>query len=532
MNRNRQSVWRALLAVVVVALLATACGTDSGSGSGSGAESAGSSDTLNMPLLYTFNPDPDVFFDLEGVSVTAALYEGLVREAPNSTEIEPWLAESWDVSPDGTTYTFTLRDDITFADGTPIDSAAVQAAFERRAAVESSPAYMLFEVESYETPDDTTFVVNLTTPVNNFLERMSAPWGPRITNAAVLEEQADGDDLGQEWLKTNSAGSGPYVIGEWVPDERVVLTRNENYWGDAPEFDQVVFRVIPDLNTQRLELEQGRLDLMGGLPPDAAEALSGAEGVQVVPVPGINKSIVQVNVTKAPFDDPAVRQALMAAIPYEQLVSDVWGEYATAPTQLPPEGIMDAQYATFDPELDPEAFTAATEGVDKSEPVLLEYVQFDEGTSVSRVTDYLVELLRDAGFEAQSRAVPVADYFGYIQAPDIAPNLTISTQPADGTHPDNWFRLFLHTTGSLNVGGAGLPETDALMDQAVALPPGEDAAVDELYSQASDILRDDAQLIPIADVPVVWAASTTLESLPSFFAVPQAVWVSQLKRSS
>ena len=527
MNGNRQSARRALLASVVVALLAAACGTDSGSGS----ESAAPRDTLNMPLLYTFNPDPDVFFDLEGVSVTAALYEGLVREKPDTAEIEPWLAESWEVSPDGTTYTFTLRDDITFADGTTIDSTVVKESFERRTAVESSPAYMLAEVESYETPDDTTFVVNLTAPVNNFMQRMAAPWGPRVTNPALLEENSIDGDMAQEWLKTNSAGSGPYTISEWVPDERVVLSRNESYWGDAPEFDQAVFRVIPDLNTQRLELEQGKLDLMQGLPPDAAEQLTDTEGVEVVKVPGINKSIVQVNVTKAPFDEPAVRQALMAAIPYEQLVDDVWGDYATPPTQLPPKGIMPEQFATFAPELNAEAFTEATENVDKSEPLVVEYVQFDV-TSTSRVTDYIVELLRTAGFDAQSRAVPVADYFGYIGAPDLAPNLTVSTQPADGTHPDNWFRLFLYSAGSLNVGGAGLPETDALMDQAIATPPGDDEAVNELYSQASDILRDDGQLIPIADVPVVWATSGAVQGVPSFFAVPQAVWISQLERTS
>lgn len=532
MNRIRPTAWRALLAAGVVALLATACGTDSGSGSSSGTEAAAASDTLNMPLLYTFNPDPDVFFDLEGVSVTAALYEGLVREEPDSTEIVPWLAESWEVSPDGTTYTFTLRDDIAFPDGTPIDSTVVKQSFERRSAVESSPSYMLAEVESYETPDDTTFVVNLATSVNNFMERMAAPWGPRITNPALLEEHAADGDLGQAWLTTNSAGSGPYEITEWVPDERVVLTRSEDYWGDAPEFDQVVFRVIPDLNTQRLELEQGKLDMMQGLPPSAADQLSTNDDVEVVEVPGINKSIVQVNVTKAPFDDPAVRQALIASIPYDQLVSDVWGDYATAATQLPPAGMMDEQYAVFAPELDAEAFAEATADVDKSEPVVVEYVQFDEGTSVSRVTDYLVELLRGAGFEAQSRAVPVADYFGYIGAPDVAPNLAVSTQPADGTHPDNWFRLFLHSAGSLNVGGAGLPETDALMDEAVAMPPGDDAAVDELYSQAADLLVEDAQLIPIADVPVMWATSTAIAGVPSFIAVPQAVWISLVERSS
>ncbi|MDQ1361077.1 MAG: peptide/nickel transport system substrate-binding protein, partial [Acidimicrobiaceae bacterium] len=106
-------------------------------------------------------PDPDIFYEIEGNAVMSSIYEGLVKYANGSTKLVPSLATAWTVSPDGMTYTFTLRSGVTFHDGTPFNSTAAAFSFSRRTGVNSAPAYMLADVTSTATPDPQTFVVHL-----------------------------------------------------------------------------------------------------------------------------------------------------------------------------------------------------------------------------------------------------------------------------------------------------------------------------------------------------------------------------------
>ena len=138
-------------------------------------------------------PDPDIFYELEGNAVVTSVYEGLVRYKPDSNQFEGALATSWTVSPDGKTYTFTLRPNVKFHDGTAMDSAAVKASFERRTAVNSSPAYMLAAVASYGTPNPTTFIVNLKNPVSPFLDYLASPYGPKVDSPSILTAHAGND---------------------------------------------------------------------------------------------------------------------------------------------------------------------------------------------------------------------------------------------------------------------------------------------------------------------------------------------------
>jgi len=530
---NRPGTLRLAATAISVAALSlglVGCGTNKAETSSGGGSSGAVSDTLTMALSFTSNYDPDVFFDLEGTTITSALYEGLIRYAPSGDEIEGVLADSWEVSPDGLTITFTLKPDLTFSDGSPIDAAAVKAAFERKAGVASTPSYILAEVAGYEAPDASTFVITLSQPVNNFLDRLAGPWGSLITNVAELDANAVGDDLGQKYLEDNSAGSGPYVMTEFVPDERIVLDVNENYWGDKPFFKQVVFKVLPDSSAQRLQVEQGDIDIMQGPSPAAATELSSSDAVTVESLPAYALAAFQVNITKAPFDDLAVRQALIKSIPYDDIVADVWGdEWATRSKQMLPKDRMPTDMAVFDPESDSGAFKKATADLDKSEPVLLGYITPDIGNVSARVNDYIGDILTDAGFEVQQVPATSPEYFGYLGAPDVTPNLVFSAQSDDGIHPDNWFRLFLSTTGALSVGGIGLPEADALMDEGNLSPAG--AAPDlEKYSEASDLLAEAVHYIPLADVAPRYVFGTDITGLTNHRISPPAIWVADLAR--
>ena len=521
---------RTVACSALVAFALVGCGTNAKEASTSASGSSAASDTLTISLAVTSNFDPDVFFELEGVSVTSALYEGLLRYKPGTPEIEGALAQSWTVSPDGLTFTFKLQPKAVFDDGSPVDATAVKAAFERKAAVAQTPAYILASVAGYEVVDPTTFVIKLKEPVNNFLYMLASPCGSLITNPGLIKANAKGEDMAQEWLKTHSAGSGPYTMTELVPDERVVLTRNEKYWGDKPQFKKILFKVIPETASQRLQVEQGDIDLMQGVSPAAATELEKSSSVKVDEIAGYNMAFYQVNTTKPPFDDPAVRKALVKSIPFDEMVKAVWGKWATRAKQMVPKDRLPAGMATFDPKYDAEAFKKATEGMDKSKPVQLGLIVPDEGQVGARISDYVSEVLRGAGYTVEQVPFQYSEYFGYIGKPDKTPNLVFSIQPDDGAHPYNWFSLFLTSTAALNVGGYGLAEADALIAKANAVPAGQ--PIDNaLFGQAGDLLAADAQFIPIADVPSRFVHANNISNLKMHKVLPPALWLEYLKRS-
>lgn len=527
-----------VVGVAVLAFVASACSgggsepstaaTDAATPSG-----AAGSDTLTTALQQALNPDPDQFFELEGVMITNSIYEGLVENPPQSTEVVGVLADSWEISADGLTYTFKLKPNLTFADGTPIDAAAMKASFERRTAAKGSPGYMLGEVSGYETPDASTFVIKLGQPVNNFLSRLASPWGPKATNPKVIADKAAaGDALGSTFLTTNSAGSGPYTISEFVTDQQIVLTRNESYWGTKPFFRQVTFKFVDDKNAQRIQLEAGDLDFIQGVNPQAADKIKGDGKLTVVQPAAYNMTFFQVNTTLPPFSTE-VLAALPKALPYDTIVKGVFGSWATVAKQTITANRVPSQFGVWSPGTDAAVLKKAFDALpadQKSTPVVIGTFTTDNGVH-ARIADYASDVLTTAGFKVELRQYTSPDYFGMIGAPDKAPHLMLSTQPDDGVHPDHWYRIWMHTAGALNVGAAGNAEADALMDKANATPPGEEPPY-ELYAQAGKIVTDAGHFIPIADAPVIWVTKPDLAGVTVRYASNQALVIEQLKRGS
>ena len=246
----------ALLSVLAASMLvATGCSAQSSKGS---APVASTATTLRIPFVDDMGvPDPDVFYGAEGLMVTNGVYDGLLQYDENSTEVVGDVADLPTVSADGLTYTFTLHPGIVFHDGTPLDSAAVAASFERRTALKQGPSYMLAQVASVDTPSATSLVVHLKTPVNAFLDYLASPWSPKILSPTAIKAHSVGGDRAQKWLSTHDAGSGPYQLTSFVTGQKYVLTRNDNYWGTKASFPEVDISIVGSVATQELELEKG-----------------------------------------------------------------------------------------------------------------------------------------------------------------------------------------------------------------------------------------------------------------------------------
>jgi peptide/nickel transport system substrate-binding protein len=457
-------------------------------------------DTLRFAFLADMQvPDPDVFYEGEGLTVTLSCYDNLIRYKPSSAEFMPWLAESWEVSTDGLTYTFKLRSGVKFSDGTPFDAASMIASFERRKTVNQGPAYMLADVASTTAPDPLTLVVTLEEPVEPFLDYFACPWGPKPVSPALVEANAKGDDLAQEWLTTHSAGTGAYKIAEFVASSHYVLEANEHYWGTRPDFKTVRIEIIPDVTTQRLKLENGELDVVTkGLPIADIEFFATNPKTTVVKKPIATKSALYVNPASEVFKDKAVRQALRVAFDRKALIEPTYKDTGTLSTEFYPAGFLPDGAAPDNPADDPSKLKALVPGL-PSKKVDLAYDE-QGGATDRRLAELMQAQLSALGLDVTVRGIPTSQAFSMYNTPeDQRPDLMLNVAGGDAMNPDTQLRIFFRTGAEpLNWFNYALPELDTAMDAAIRKTTPAEA--DKAYADAAAIVVDQAWMVNICDI--------------------------------
>jgi peptide/nickel transport system substrate-binding protein len=482
----------ALLTASALALAGTAC---SGANNGPAGGAASAATTIRTPIIADPPPlDPDVYYQPDGLLIMTAAYEGLLRYANESTELEGLLATKWDMTPDGLTYTFTLRDGVKFSDGTPFDSAAAKATFQRRIDIAAGPSYMLAEVADMQTPDPQTFVVTLKKPVAAFLHYLASPYGPLMTSPTAVAEHASEGDRATAWLGSHTAGTGPYELTAVAPSSKYTLTANKHYWGEAPQITTVEIPVIADPSVQRLQLDNGQLDMvLHGLTKSDYEALAGGPNTEVVHQKALVKALMMVNPESRVFGAPAARAALNAALDREALTKSVFGDQGIPSTQYYPNGMLPDGAAPDAPPLDPAKLAAI--GANGGE-VVIGYQAGDN--TVRALTNQIQVVLQNAGFTATIRDVPASQFFELGDQPEQRPDLLVTLFNPDAAHPDTWSRIYNYTDAPVNLLRCTVPEADKLLDQGSVEP--DPAKSDSLYVAAAKAYRDSACWINISDV--------------------------------
>ena len=230
-------------ALLLLTAVACSSGTQSSGGGGGGSAAAAPTDgVLTVGLLGDIGqpPDPDIYYANNGTAIMINAYEGLVQYKNNTDQVEiaPRLAESWKVNDTNDVYTFQLRKGVTFHDGTPFTSKAVDVAFKRRIAVKGGAAYMVSGVTKVETPDNYTAVVHLDKPNTAFLSYLASPFGPKMESPTGLEKNG-GSDNAQTYLTTHDLGTGPYELTAAQTGVKYELTQYDGYWGTKSPFKKV-----------------------------------------------------------------------------------------------------------------------------------------------------------------------------------------------------------------------------------------------------------------------------------------------------
>lgn len=242
--------------------------------------------------------------------VYANVFEGLTRIGSKG-EVLPALAESWDISDDGKTYTFKLRQGVKFHDGTAFDANDVKFSLDRARAEGSTNAQkaLFAGIESVNVKDNSTVEVQLKSPAGNFLFNMG--WGDAVM---VAPESADGN-------KANPVGTGPFKFGNWVKGASVELTKNDGYWGTPVALQQASFRFISDPAAALSAMLAGDVDAFANFPaPETIPQLRADPRFKVVIGSTEGETILSTNNTNPPFNDVRVRRAIAHALDRQAII--------------------------------------------------------------------------------------------------------------------------------------------------------------------------------------------------------------------
>ena len=489
-HRNRK-VRTGLLAVacaVTLSLAACSSGTPTSTGGGesTGAPSDG---VLTVGLLGDIGqpPDPDIYYANNGTAIMINAYEGLVQYKNNtdSVEIAPRLAESWEVNPTNDVYTFRLRDDVTFHDGTPFTSAAVDVAFKRRIAVEGGAAYMVEVVKGVETPDEHTVVITLNQPNTAFLSYLASPFGPKMVSPTGLEGNA-GSDNAQTYLSSHDLGTGPYTLTTAETGVKYELEQYDGYWGPKSPFEKIELPVYTDVSALELAFDNGGVDtIVAALPSSSLDKYADKEGVANYFLPTLQGSLVTVNPSHEFFKTPEARVAFLKSLDQESLVSQVLGKRSEVATTMyakgmvpAGDGVEDKQAISFDADALKAYVDALPAGADKK----LVIGHANGNVNAQAMTNIVVANLQTLGLDASAQGYDTSTVFGWINDPASGPDAFIDgNNGPDGGDPYMWGHVFWDASGGINYFGCQSEEVNTLLDDALRTG---DAAT---YTKAGDL---------------------------------------------
>lgn len=512
-HRGRRG--RSLLALALSFSLLAACG---GSGSSDGGDSSGDG-TREVVILR----DSDLStLDLHRMwcdtcmIVLSGVYERLVNVDPaDPNKLLPGLAESWSANEDSTEFTFNLNPDATFADGTPVTSADVKWSYERSANMKAGGSFMLTGLESVETPDPQTAVVKFASPNAPFLKIAGAALAMSIANSAMLSTEANAksgpgadQDAADEWFaQGKSAGSGPYVVESFTPDQAIVLTRNENYWGEKAPFASVTIKDTPDAAAQLLQMKSGEADLAMNISFDSLGELEGADGVESVALDSFN--FIHINLNKyAPggenLADKRVRQAIRHAIDYDALIDATLAGNGRVQATAIPNGYPGTEDLPLpERDLDKARQLMADAGLADGFSIEAMYFQANiYGVDFDTMWQRIQQDLKEINIDVQLKPVDGPQWVDAMSSKGI-PFTTTFFAP-DFIDASEYIQYFGPVAGSNRGFGVPVPgatyennaEAEALLKQGLSQPDAERAAT---WAKVGTIMVDEAEVLPVVN---------------------------------
>lgn len=438
------------------------------------------------------------------IEILGQLYSRLLRNAPDGSELLPGLAERWEVSEDELQYTFYLRD-AQFSNGSPIKAEDVVFSFLRLRDQEDSAYNSMFQViEDIKALDDKMVVFTLEHPAAPFLGSVEM-FNAGIVPKAVVEE------VGDEAFAQNPVGSGPFMLKEWRPNDRVVLEHNPHYWREGlPYLDEVEFLEVPDENTRVSMLRAGEVEVINGTPWPLIDTLKAQEGIDVPLDPSSIINILLINHETEPLDDVRVRQAIAQAIDTKSMVEAVTFGYGVPANSLLPNAL---EYYDADLPAIPYAPEEARALLEEAGAVgqTVEFMVTSGSSYNTQVAQLMQAQLSAIGLNVNIVTVDSPTWYDRAASGDYG--LTPTWWYNETTDPDQAVRWALcGSCGNQSYYSRYQnPEVDALTEQAVReLDPD---ARRELYGEIQRISLEEVAQVPLYYPPYTIALSDQVEGL-------------------
>ncbi len=483
--------------------------------------------------------DPALMQENLSIDIGQNFYDGLTVIDPMTQKVGPALAESWDVSPDASVYTFHLRKDAKFTNGDPVTSADFVYSYNRVANTAAAPYEFVMEdikgfaevrasvtstdttkpkvttISGLEAPDANTLKVTLKNPSAYFISETTL-WTYFVVNQKVVESG------GAEWMTKPGAGTGAYLLSEWKHNESITMTPNTSYWGSPKPTVPVLIRIMTDSDTALAEYEKGTLSALDGPDPNSLDRLTkdATLSKQLHNVGQARSVWIGLNLMKGPFSPQndakalKLRQAIYMAIDRQQLVDLAVSGAGQPLTTLLPAG--EPGYKQYDPyPFDPAKAkqALADAGYPGGAGLDLTYTYRQRDVEKRVAEQIQAQLKENLGLSIKIEGVEWKDMLAARQA--HAYTMFYGSWGHDYPDPQNWLFALFHSsqiqgvgTGSGNDPGYSDPNFDKLVEQANKL--ADPTKVDErfgLYQQAEKLMLDSAAIVPLYQATRYWLVS-------------------------
>ena len=458
--------------------------------------------------------DPAIGYDWQNWSMIKSLFDGLMDYVPGTTELRPGLAESYEISEDGQTFTFKLRSGVKFHNGREMTAEDVKFSLDRvtAPATQSPGAGFFGMIDGYDAVaageadslsgvtvvDPTTVEIKLSRPDATFLHVMALNFASVVPEEAVAEHGAD--------FGKNPVGTGAFKLGEWALGQRVVFTRNEDYWRDGlPYLDQITFEIGQEPIVALLRLQSGEVDIPGdGIPPAKFQEVMAdpEQKARVVEGGQLQTGYITMNVEIPPFDQKGVREAVNMAINKDRVVQMINNRALPANQPLPPSMPgYDESYEGYAYDVDAAKAKLAEAGFPDGFDTELFVMNTDPNP---RIAQAIQQDLSQIGIRAEIQSLAQANVIAAGGEKDAAPMIWSGGMAwiADFPDPSNFYGPILGCAGAVPGGWNWSWYCNEELDKRAAeadsiVDPARQEERSQMWSKIYTDIMADAPWVPV-----------------------------------
>ena len=444
--------------------------------------------------------DPPAMDAQEGFIATTAIYEGLVRYKSGSTDVEPALAEKWDLSTDGLQVVFHLKPGVMFHDGSPLNAQAVAFSFDR-SINKDNPLYQEAQGDYGGFPYIGDYISNVVTKVEAVGDldvqfTLNRKFSPLLSNLAIPPAYVISMEALKKYgkgINENPVGTGPFKFVEWKKDDHITVDAFDGYWGTRAKLQRIIFQPVPEPSVRALKIQNGEADVTWAVDPKDVPTLKGQANTDVLEQPGLNVNMAEFNLTMPQLQNKALRQAMNYAINKQELADSLYTGAGTPATGvLPPTSWAfnsDLHAYPFDPD---KARAMLQDAGYNGDMLTLDTYTIARGYNPqgSKLAEAVQQYLDDVGVKTQIQTGEWTQYRTDRRAAKL--HVAFGGWQADTGDPENFLGVFFNSVnkGGVNTSFYGTPDVDQLLNSANE--ETDTAKRKDLFNQAERMIVDDA----------------------------------------